>query len=666
VGAFLRLLVLLVLLAASACESQITAAPPSLSKGAVCRLGSDQFRGKSDGGLIFLPDSKTFVTNAGLCDVQTGEWIKRFPEGHADFLRIALSPRQDRFATLRSEFNRAKAASETWIDYWDLTGELQSSLRLEIGGGLVTFLPGGNELVTAGRESVLVQDASTGNVIKSQPFPKTEFVSMNASPAGDVIACGGRYDLWFWKWQTDEPPQKVTGVKRGPAGGAFSPDGRFFAAEHGFMFGVSLIDVQSREIVRPLWHDRSSADSMNLVFSSDGVRLFAPQLQGGVDVYNVATGERERNLASGGVQVKSVALSADGRWLVGGGNFNTSVAVWDTTSWKAINQSVGHRASIRSTAYSRDGSIIATSSSDRTIRLWEAATGRERAVLADHTAAVNKVAFSPDTSRLASMSVDDSVRIWSVPDGKLIKTLPGHGRFGGAHSVLLFSDDGRLLTSVGNDLVLRRWNLESFELSSQVVLAADPTDGGKGFSTDSLQPMALDSVGGTILLRSRSRALIVNSTTGAQAVVPNWPSQSRSVAVAGDGRTVAVIPEGEPMLTLLPSGGERSEATKKHTLELLDAVTGNRKLSVPLPDAVFPECAFSPDGSLIAVVLPGSRGPVVVYDAATGNLRYRIDGENAYSAATCFSPDSSHLVTSTQFGVLTLWDLSQFAVNTTE
>jgi WD40 repeat protein len=65
-------------------------------------------------------------------------------------------------------------------------------------------------------------------------------------------------------------------------------------------------------------------------------------------------------------------------------------------------------------AYSPDGKLIATASSDATVRMWESGTGKCARTLEGHGGAVSAVAFSPADRALATASTDETARIWSL------------------------------------------------------------------------------------------------------------------------------------------------------------------------------------------------------------------------------------------------------------
>jgi WD domain, G-beta repeat len=74
----------------------------------------------------------------------------------------------------------------------------------------------------------------------------------------------------------------------------------------------------------------------------------------------------------------------------------------------------GHQNSVNGVAFS-DTKLLASASSDNSVRLWDAATGQPiGAPLEGHQDSVLGVAFSPDGKRLASASGDSTVRLWDV------------------------------------------------------------------------------------------------------------------------------------------------------------------------------------------------------------------------------------------------------------
>src|SRR5439155_26100775 len=106
-------------------------------------------------------------------------------------------------------------------------------------------------------------------------------------------------------------------------------------------------------------------------------------------------------------------------------------------------------------SFSPDGQLLASGSSDHSIKLWSTATHQIIAAFTNHTAAVNALAFSPNGKWLASGSDDHSLRIWDVIS---LRESVAFTDFEDRVRTVSFSGDGRQLATT-DDYVVRIYDV---------------------------------------------------------------------------------------------------------------------------------------------------------------------------------------------------------------
>lgn len=138
----------------------------------------------------------------------------------------------------------------------------------------------------------------------------------------------------------------------------------------------------------------------------------------------------------------------------------------------------GHELSVRCVAISPDSSIIATGSSDKTIKLWNAGNTREIKSLLGHKASVRSIAFSPDGKTLASCSNDETFRLWDILTGQVIYQSPP---MGDVLTSIAFFADGKHLVIGGYTWESFIWSIPEMKITQKI--KANPNKGtGSGVS----------------------------------------------------------------------------------------------------------------------------------------------------------------------------------------
>lgn len=88
-----------------------------------------------------------------------------------------------------------------------------------------------------------------------------------------------------------------------------------------------------------------------------------------------------------------------------------------------MQQFSGHSGPVLYIAFNADGTLLASSSSDQTVKLWDTATGACIRTLTGHSHGVQSVAFGQTDAYLTTGSEDETIKLWDLHTGKCLRTL---------------------------------------------------------------------------------------------------------------------------------------------------------------------------------------------------------------------------------------------------
>ncbi len=279
----------------------------------------------------------------------------------------------------------------------------------------------------------------------------------------------------------------------------------------------------------------------------------------------------------------------------------------------------GHRSSITDIKFSPDGSTIATSSHDHTVKLWEAKTGKLVRTLAGHWWYVMSIVFSPDGAALVSGSYDRTIKIWDIHTGAVLRTLEGHNT--GIRCIAL-SPDGKTVAS--------------------------------GTGSDGLQ--------------SENITRTWDMRTGEKLLILPHDGEVDRVAFSPDGTSIATLSREISHLSYL--GIKQSRIFKR--IKLWNATSGAETWTVEEPDGGN-SLAFSPDGNLlitcvdIPTVITDQSGThssnadvIKFWDTRTGVCTRTLSCSPLSVRSSVLTSDMTSLVAGSPFPMVTLWDVREY------
>jgi WD40 repeat protein len=327
----------------------------------------------------------------------------------------------------------------------------------------------------------------------------------------------------------------------------------------------------------------------------------------------------------------------------------------------------GHSEKTEALAFSPNGRLVATGSSDRTIKLWDAANGHELRALNASTG-IKALAFSPNGQMLAAGGNDGKLRLWNVATGLEQTALTGHTK---SVLALAYSADGRWLASGGADEAVKVWDLaaqrEHFSLNGpgSWVLALAFSPNGQTLVAGGLAGTLKfweTTTGGAVRTlnahRDRVRCLAFNASgtqlasggNDGQAIL--WDARSGQSLnsfsrLNGSVVTLAFTANDTQLLT----------ATNEHTLQRFALANGNVLATLPEAENLnrYEAAAFSPDGQRLAAC-DGTRDVTVRGTAPTPEtltLASRINPVKAIAV----SPDGRWFATGNQDTSITWWEM---------
>ncbi|KAI1819683.1 WD40-repeat-containing domain protein [Xylaria intraflava] len=540
----------------------------------------------------------------------------------------------------------------------------------------------GKQLKTLDGVSQMVRETAGEGMPLDQEFIYLEDITMTS--AGDTLAAAvgsdtesavalwespnfGKFSLFLENETYDETIRCVR----------FSPNGELLASS--FSSFITVWNLKTREPFRRFPERKLQTYEV----SADTTREDKPTEDG-----TAVKSESKSYAPEHSGNIDGLDFSPDSRFLASGSNDRTA-RIWDLGTGGTAAVLKYHTHYVNAVSFSSDGTRLVTGSSDTRIAVWKQRSpgswgnGDVRTqpdqVLSGHTASIWSVSFAPHGSLIASSSRDKQLRLWDTDvdtgtnkeatgsgksDQSMTKSGNNLGHQGSRLSCVVLSHDGEVIASASANGVVCLWDGETGERRHTSRVAHNDDIKSLAFSHDS-KYLVSASVDGMAFVWE------VESTDG---MMPRHRLKGhadwlRDAAFSPNGRYIATACDDcNVRLWNISAAAPNTSKVSKNVCE----EGSDQSTTSDVPVSVFSghddyvySVAFSPDSKRLASAgddlsimiwnLPGE--DETQNDKNEADMKM-VDGENMrdYIRAVVFSTDGSRVISASDNGTIAIWN----------
>jgi WD40 repeat protein len=373
----------------------------------------------------------------------------------------------------------------------------------------------------------------------------------------------------------------------------------------------------------------------------------------------------------------AVPVAPDGTWLATSSSDGT-VRIWDTGTWQQRTVlTVAKPGEYVVATIAPDGAWLATGGADGTVQIWNTAWQKLRTISTGHKYGVREIALAPDGSWLATGDAEGAVRIWDPETGQQRAALIGHTD---SIDAMAAAHDGTWLATGGDDGTVRIWDTITWQAINQIaahengVNAIAISPGSDWFATGAGDGTVRiwDSVTGQRQVTFNTRRNVAGNSVTAIAIAADgtWLSTGTSggevelweTATWKENAIFTGHKDRVNAASFSPDGTWLATGSGDDTARIWDIGIGRGQATRTDSKGRVTQITIAPDCSWLVTNI--GRDAAQIVDASTGQQTATITSNSGNVSIQAVAPDGAWLATSGWTDAVQIWDTSTWREKT--
>ncbi len=525
---------------------------------------------------------------------------------------------------------------------------------------MIAFSADNNLLVSSWGERAYIWETKSLTLLRKFDGIKDYISSIAISPDKKILVIGEVWNISIWDIDTGQNLKSFKG--NGLNEIALSPNTKTLFSSGNDLRSWDMNTGQSLYTYEAIDNQKDSSFLMTTTLNKDGTLIVAGNLTGVVMIRKTSTGELVKKISAHDKPILSVRFNPDEKLLATASSDGT-VRLWNAKTYDLI-QTFQHQTAVLKFDFSPDGSkIVSATNKDivmltdnnlankTAVHIWDVKTGQRLKTISDYTDKVSKVEFSPDSQQMIFANTDGTIKAFAPYTRKYqyIVDTPYSIRSISVHpsgkSMLSFNNTafnpGGSVITATVNNKISFWNTSDGKFTGEIDIAGD-----------GIFEVFFNLDRRTITVRSfnqqRDREGIIYDRNTSSLL--DFETRKFTKLLSEDISEAVIISRDGQLL----AGAVPGECSTASTLGVWKIETGD------LLFKVYAHCIINStifDVTRQVVLTAGWDSAIKAWNINNGHLLYTLDSQASNNTVIVFSPDEKIIASGNSQGSIELWDI---------